>query len=131
MNYDDFLGQVQSRLKLASRAEAVRATRVILTTLGERLQAGEAKDLASPLPMEIDRFLLDADSGQRFSFDEFVKRIAAGENVDPPDAVYHAQQVMKLLHEAVPPGEMAQIRGQFPEDYTPLFKLVDTEAPAP
>ncbi|WP_455429877.1 DUF2267 domain-containing protein [Natronococcus zhouii] len=30
---------------------AVRATRAVLTTLGERVQEGEASNLAGPLPM--------------------------------------------------------------------------------
>lgn len=47
MNYDQFIGQVQSRLSLAGTGEAVRAIRGTLTTLGERVQADEAQDLAS------------------------------------------------------------------------------------
>lgn len=131
MNYDAFLGQVQSRLSLSSKQQAVRASRVILTALGERLQAGEAKDLAGTLPMEIDRFLLEADSGQRFDYGEFVSRVAAGLNADPPDAIYHAQQFVTVLADAVPPGELVQVRGQLTDDWEPLFKLVDSEAPTP
>jgi uncharacterized protein (DUF2267 family) len=131
VNYDRFLGQVQSRLRLSSRQEAVRATRVVLTALGERLQEGEAKDLAGPLPMEIDRFLLEADSGQRFPFDEFVARVADGERIDRADAVYHAQQLMTVVAEAVPSGEFRQVREQLPEDYEVLFRLVDTGTATP
>ncbi|HET7322932.1 MAG TPA: DUF2267 domain-containing protein, partial [Halococcus sp.] len=76
MNYDEFIGQVQYRAELGSRGEAVRATRATLKTLGERLQPDEAKDLASPLPREIDRFVATADSGQSFGYSEFVERVA-------------------------------------------------------
>ncbi len=79
MDYSDFIGQVQHRLQLGKQGQAVRAIRATLTTLGERLQEGEAKDLAGPLPMEIDWYLLQADSGQRFHFDEFVSRVAERE----------------------------------------------------
>ena len=128
MNYDDFMGQVQHRLELAKTSEAVRATRVVLTTLGERLQAGEAEDLASPLPMEIDRFLTEAESGQRFSFEEFVDRVAERGGEDRPEAIYHAKVVVGLLAEVVPEGEMTQVRDQLPDDYEALFEIVDREA---
>ncbi|MFB6122610.1 MAG: DUF2267 domain-containing protein [Haloferacaceae archaeon] len=76
MKYSDFIGEVQHRLELDSQGAAVRATRAVLTTLGERLGEGEADDLASPLPREIGRFLREAESGQRFSYQGFVERVA-------------------------------------------------------
>lgn len=68
MNFDQFTGQVQNRLELPGTGEAVRAIRATLMTLGERIQEGEAKDLAGPLPMEIDYYLTGAvtEHGQRF-----------------------------------------------------------------
>lgn len=62
MDFSEFVGQVQHRLELPGEGEALRAIRATLATLGERLQAGEAEDLAASLPMEIDRFLTEADS---------------------------------------------------------------------
>ena len=127
MNYDQFMGQVQNRLELASTGEAVQATRSVLTTLGERLQAGEAEDLAAPLPREVDRFLTTAESGQRFDFDEFVARVAERGDVDAPDAAYQAKVLVGLLGEVVPVGEMTQVEDQLPEDFDQLFELVDPE----
>jgi len=66
MNYKKFIGQVQHRLEYGQFGHAVRTTQAVLTTLGERIQEGEATDLASPLPMEIDRYLTEAEHGQRF-----------------------------------------------------------------
>jgi len=43
-----FIGQVQHRLEYGQFGHAVRTTRAVLTTLGERIQEGEATDLASP-----------------------------------------------------------------------------------
>lgn len=48
MNYDAFLGEVRNRAQLPSREDAVRVTRVTLETLSERLDPGEAGDLAAP-----------------------------------------------------------------------------------
>lgn len=86
MKYDEFIGQVQYRAELGLRGEALRATRTTLTTLGERLHPGEADDLASPLPMEIDRFVADADSGQSFDYSEFTDWVAERARVDEAEA---------------------------------------------
>ncbi|WP_135829310.1 DUF2267 domain-containing protein [Halorussus halobius] len=127
MQYDEFTGQIQSRLELSDTGRAVRATRAVLETLGERLQAGEATDLAGPLPMEIDYYLESADHGQRFDYDEFVDRVADRATVDASDANYHAQVVVGLVSELVARSEIEQVRAQLPDDFDPLFKLMDAE----
>lgn len=127
MKYDDFTGQIQNRLELPDTGRAVRATRAVLETLGERLQAGEATDLAGPLPMEIDYYLESADHGQRFDYDEFLDRVADRANVDASDANYHAQVVVGLVSELVARSEIEQVRAQLPDDFDPLFELVDAE----
>lgn len=131
MNYKEFVGAVQHRLEFGTFGEAVRATRATLTTLGERLEEGEATDLASPLPMEIDRFLEEAESGQRFTYEEFLDRVARREGVDRPEANYHAQQVVALLDEVVPAGNLVKVRDQLPEEYEQLFEFVDAEEVPP
>ena len=133
VNFDQFTGQVQSRLQLPGTGEAVRATRATVTTLGERIQADEADDLASPLPMEVDFYLTGAvrEHGQRFDWREFVDRVREREGMSDSDgradAAYHAKVVMALVAELVPEGELRQVRGQLPadEDWGKLFELVD------
>lgn len=127
MKYNEFVGQIQHRLELGKQGEAVRAIRAVLTTLGERLQAGEASDLAAPLPMEIDYYLESVDSGQRFDYDEFMSRVAERANADKSDANYYGQVVVGLVSELVPAGELEQVRAQLPEDFDPLFELADAE----
>ncbi|ELY45444.1 DUF2267 domain-containing protein [Natronorubrum tibetense] len=128
MNYKDFVGQVQHRLEYAQFGQAVRATRAVLTTLGERLQEGEATDLASPLPMEIDRYLTEAEHGQRFDYGEFLDRVAERGGVDRADANYHAQQIVALVAEVVPPGNIDKADAQLPDDFDTLFELIEAEA---
>ena len=130
VNYKDFIGQVQHRLELAELGPAVRETRAVLTTLGERLPEGEATDLASPLPMEIDRYLITADHGQRFDYSAFLDRVAerAGPGVDRADANYHAQQIVAVVGEVVPAGNLTKAQNALPEDYDPLFEMIDVEA---
>ena len=132
MNYSDFIGEVQHRLEMGTQGEAVRATRAVLTTLGERLQEGEATDLAGPLPMEIDYYLESANHGNRFDYDDFVRLVAERENMNPEDdddlsdAAYHGQAIVALVADNVPGGEMDQVRQQLPddEDWENLFELV-------
>lgn len=50
MDHDRFIGQMEDRARLDSRRSAERATRATLETLGERLDAGAAGNLAAQLP---------------------------------------------------------------------------------
>ncbi|AEH36489.1 DUF2267 domain-containing protein [Halopiger xanaduensis] len=141
-SYTDFVGEVQHRIEAGRQAEAVRTTRAVLETLGERVEEGAATDVASPLPMEIDRYLLAADHGQQFDFDEFVTRVRERLNyedldletgygrpsgIDESDAVFRAKAVVALLAERVPGGEIGNIEAQLPDEYGELFELVDAE----
>lgn len=127
MEYSEFTGEVQHRLELDTQGHAVQATRAVLTTLGERLQEGEATDLASPLPLEIDYYLLNADHGQRFDYPEFVERVADRAEVEEGEAAFYAQAVVDLLADVVPAGEIEDLQGQFPDDYDDLFEFIDAE----
>lgn len=141
-SYNDFVGEVQHRIEAGDQAEAVRTTRAVLSTLGERVEAGEATDLAGALPMEIDRYLLAADHGQVFDYDEFVDRVVekleyghleldpdygTPSAVEEPEAVYRAKAVVALLEETVPGGELADLDDQLPAAYDDLFEFVDVE----
>lgn len=124
MKHDEFVGAVQNRTELASRGEAIRVIRSVLTTLGERLQPGEASDLAGPLPMEIDIFLHDANSGQIFDYQEFVQRVAERARAEDADAAFYGQVVMDVIDETTPESELQDVRDQLPADYDDLFDLV-------
>lgn len=125
MNYSEFVGQVQHRLELPGEGEAVRATRAVLSTLGQRIMAGEADDLSASLPMEIDYFARHVDHGERFDLDEFLDRVAEIARVDRSDAFYYSQVIVALVAEVVSGGEIEQVRGQLPEEFDRLFELVD------
>lgn len=121
MEYHEFLGQVQHRARLGSFEEATRATRATLETLGERLFGGEAGNLASQLPLEIGRFLLEPTKKESFDVDEFFQRVSIREGADLPEAIFHARMVIDVLTEAVSPGLMAKVKAQLPSDYNKLF----------
>ncbi|MFC4552588.1 MULTISPECIES: DUF2267 domain-containing protein [Halorussus] len=127
MQFKDFVGEVQHRLELSDLGRAVRATRAVLTTLGERLQEGEAADLAGPLPMEVDYYLESAESGQRFDYDEFVERVQERAEVKRSDADYYGKIVVGLVSELISRAEIEEVRSLLPPDYDDLFALVDAE----
>ena len=126
MNYGEFIGQVQYRAELGSRGEAVRATRATLQTLGDRLQPDEADDLASVLPMEIDRFLTTADSGQLFGYGAFGDPFDERAEADKSAAGFYARVVMDVLNDAIPPGEREDVESQLPGEFGDLFDLTET-----
>src|ERR1700704_1363989 len=97
MTYDEFIGQVQSRARLGTSGDAVRATRATLEVLGQRLFGGEAKDLAAQLPQEIGYYLRQAETSESFGLDEFFKRVSERERVDLPVAVHHARVVISVV----------------------------------
>lgn len=132
MNFDEFTGQVQHRLQLSGTGEAVRATRATLSTLGERIPAGAAADLAASLPMEIRWYLTGAvhEHGQRFDWAEFLTRVSEIEGSDRSTAAYHARVIVDLVRTQVPASDFQQLRDQLPEhhedeDWGSLFEVVD------
>lgn len=124
MQYDQFIGEVQNRARLASQGEAVRAVEATLQTLAERLTGGEVKDLAAQLPQEIAFFLRGegAARGERLSLQSFLERISLRENVDLPKSIHHARAVLEVLQEAVSPGEIEDVLAQLPQEYRKLFE---------
>ena len=132
MNFDEFTGEVQHRLQLPGTGESVRAIRATLMTLGERLPAGNAEDLAGSLPMEIEWYMTGAvhEHGQRFDWQEFVNRISEIEQADPADAAYHARVIVDLIEAIVPASDFRQLRDSLPqsrgsENWGQLFEVVD------
>jgi uncharacterized protein (DUF2267 family) len=132
MNFDEFTGDVQHRLELAGTGETVRVIRATLSTLGQRIPAGNAEDLAASLPMEIKWYLTGAvdEHGQRFDWSEFVTRVGDITGADPADAAYQARVIVDLVSEVVPESDFHQLRDQLPEsgddeDWGQLFEVVD------
>lgn len=130
MKYDRFVGQVQSRARLGTSGEAVRAIRATLEVLGQRLAGNQAGHLAAQLPDEVGYYLMQApNDGERFDLTEFYDRVSRHGNQDLPDAVFQARVVMSVVQEAVTPGEFEHLRAQLPAEYNPLFETEDIQQP--
>lgn len=122
MEYNEFVGRVHNRAKMASTGEAVQAIRATLQTLGERVTPGQADDLAAQLPEELGLYLKMAEGVEQFELEEFFERVTKREGIDRPDAVYHARVVIDVLLEAVTTGEIEDLLSQLPDSFRPLFE---------
>lgn len=141
-SYTDFTGEVQHRISEDTQAEAVRTIRAVLETLGECVDQGGATDIASPLPMEIGRYLLTVDHGQTYDYDTFVERVVERLNyedldldaaygtpapVEPGEAVFRIKAVVALVVQVLPGGQYDHIEAQLAEDFHEIFEFVEAE----
>jgi uncharacterized protein (DUF2267 family) len=124
MQFHEFLGRVQNRAQLSSLGDAEIATRATLTTLRERLAGGEPKDLAAQLTDSIAKYLEapGREEPDRFSLEEFYKRVQQRADIDHETAVFQARAVMSVLRDAVTAGEISDVCAQLPAEYAPLFQ---------
>lgn len=124
MTHDQFIGEVQSRARLASRGEAERAVRATLSTLAERLAGGEADDLAAQLPAEIAEHLRghEGEEFERMSLQDFYRKVSEREGREASQAAFHAKAVLSVLREAVSRGEFEDIEQQLPPEFDELLK---------
>lgn len=123
MKYDQFIKHVQQEAQLNSREDAERATQATLETIKERIVGNEASQLAAQLPKELGQYLhgREGEDGGYFKFDEFCQRVSEKEGVEPSVAANHAKAVFTVLQQAVTPGEFADVRANFSDDYEELF----------
>jgi uncharacterized protein (DUF2267 family) len=119
MQEHEFVSAVKESLGLPDNQSAERAVRATLTVLGQRLQGGEAKDLASQLPGGLKDVLPTEGGGERFDVDTFYQRIAEqeGDGVTVAQARQHARAIAKGLETALSDGEWQNFTSQLPQDF--------------
>ncbi len=121
MKHDEFRKRVREVAELETNEEAERAIQATFETLRERLAGNEPNNLADQLPPEIAEPLRGEGGQDRFSLDEFYRRVAEKEGVEQDEATIHARAVASVLQEAVTTGEMNDIREQLKPEYKELF----------
>ncbi len=125
MQYQEFVNRVNERISTEAAGEAEIAIQATLATLGERITGGEAEDLASQLPAELQAQLTAENprgEAEGFSLTEFYRRVTEREGaLSAAEATDHARAVMAVLSDAVSGGELADIQRQLPEEFEPLF----------
>jgi uncharacterized protein (DUF2267 family) len=129
MEYKEFIQHVQKEAEPAASDEAAAAIKAVLGTLGEMLSPMERRHLAAQLPKPLKDFVTtwmerppkEKGRPRRFGLEEFYQRVAARSEVRYPTAVKRTQAVMKVLREAVAPGELADIFRELPQEYEELL----------
>jgi len=123
MKYDEFIKHVQSVAQLDSRQAAEQATRATLETIAERIVGDEASQLAAQLPAELGQSLRghEGENGNFFSLQEFYRRVSQKAGVEPVAAAMQVRAVFTVLNQAVTPGEFADVKANFSDDYSELF----------
>lgn len=119
MQEHEFVAAVKESLGLPDNQSAERAVRATLTVLGQRLEGGEAKDLASQLPGGLADALPNEGAGERFDVSTFYERIAEqeGDGVTVAQARQHARSIAKGLENALTDGEWHNFTSQLPKDF--------------
>lgn len=119
MQEHEFVSAVKESLDLPDNRSAERAVKATLTVLGQRLEGGEAKDLASQLPGGLADALPNEGGGERFDVDTFYQRIAdqEGDGVTVAQARQHARAIAKGLETALTDGEWQNFTSQLPQDF--------------
>jgi uncharacterized protein (DUF2267 family) len=129
MEYNEFVKRVQDQAELPGPDEAGAAIKAVLGTLGEMLSPMERRHLAAQLHKPLKDFVTawmerppkEKGRPHRFGLEEFYQRVAARSDVRYPAAVKRSQAVMKVLREAVAPGELADIFRELPQEYEELL----------
>jgi uncharacterized protein (DUF2267 family) len=128
LQYSEFLRRVEDQIAANrsvtdARRTAENAITATLETLNERISGGEARDLTAQLPEEIQPALRPkAEEAEGFLLEEFYRRVAEREGVDIETARVDASAVMRVLREAVTPGELDDVMAQLPEDFNALLR---------
>jgi uncharacterized protein (DUF2267 family) len=125
--YERFITTVAQQADLGWE-DAERAARATLETLAERLSSGEARDIAEHLPPQIRAWLPAIGGAEPFHADEFVRRVAEREGVDPQAAERHVRAVFVALGRFLPRQELSDMAAELAEDYGPLLEGIE---PAP
>jgi uncharacterized protein (DUF2267 family) len=119
--YERFITAIEQRAGI-SWEKAERAAQATLTTLGERIGAGDARALARELPGDLGTWLLDATpDAEPFGVEEFIRRVADREGVDTDTAERHAAAVFVALARLVRSSRLAHVTAQLSKDYGRLL----------
>jgi uncharacterized protein (DUF2267 family) len=129
MDYQGFITTVQEKAHVPAE-EAERVTCLTLHTLGQRISAGEAEDLAKRLPDKLRSCIDPERQPEKFDLDEFIRRIEGPMGTDHSTAEQAARAVFAALWTAVGRDEFADMRSQLPKDFDPLLDEAVAEAPS-
>ena len=93
-----------------------------LTRLADRIDAGEARNLARELPDEIAPWLATTTPAERLDIDEsFIQRIADRGATDPDEGRQAIDAVFEMLAMRIAGGEVDDLRARLPVEFHPAL----------
>ena len=122
MDSGQFLNRV-SELTGFDRDRSGLLVRTTLVTLGTRITAGEADDLAAQLPDALAACLQHESDPCRFDPGEFKRRVARIVPLANDQAAPAIRAGFTVLGEAVSEGELRQVLGQLGGEYESLVGM--------
>ncbi|MEU0742536.1 DUF2267 domain-containing protein [Streptomyces sp. NPDC006134] len=130
--WTDMVEEVRAAGQYATRAEAERVTRIVLSALGGHVIGDERVDLAQALPEEAARVVASQIPATRpLTASEFVDSVAARiEGSTPATARWDVSSVLSVLPPLVGDDLITRILAQLPPGYALLFGRADL-SPAP
>lgn len=124
MDNNEFIDAVARRAGTSSE-QATAIARATLRTLAERIDGGEARDLAAQLPEELRAYTFTpSETGDRFGLDIFVQRVSGRAEVDGALAKSGIRAVFDTIREAVTPGEYDDVITQLPAEFWEITEPV-------
>ena len=112
MQYQEFIASASARTGRPPEV-AESLTHATLRVLAERLTGGEARDLASQLPKELQPDLIPpTQEAQPLESEDFVRRVAEQAHVGEDEARRAVAAVLTTTREAVTPGEWEDVASQ-------------------
>jgi uncharacterized protein (DUF2267 family) len=122
-SYDRLLKMIAERADGLDRARCERALLLSLCMLCRRLTSGEAEHLIAQLPSRLWHELDQCRDGpDRTVTRETIRaEIARALGIEGGRAGTVIAAVFDAVAEVVTPGQMAEVRGQLPDDLKPLF----------
>jgi uncharacterized protein (DUF2267 family) len=121
MQYEEFIASASARTGRPPEV-AESLTHATLRVLAERLSGGEARDLASQLPKELQPDLIPpTQEAQPLGSQDFVHRVAEQANVDEGEARRAVAAVLTTTRDAVTPGEWEDVASQMGRELDDLM----------
>jgi uncharacterized protein (DUF2267 family) len=121
LDYDRFI-ELVAQWADTGFDSAERAVRATLETLADRIDRGEARQIAERLPPEIAPWVATALPAQRFDVDEFLRRVADREGVRIDEAERQARAVFWVLRHVLE-KQFDDLVAELPKDFAPLLGL--------
>ncbi|WP_341716172.1 DUF2267 domain-containing protein [Micromonospora sp. FIMYZ51] len=126
MDDNQFIDSVADRTG-ASAEQATAIARATLTTLAERIDGGEARDLADRLPEALRAYAFaSGETAEPFGLDVFVQRVGGRADVEPDLAEAGIRAVFDTIRDTIGAGDYDDVIAQLPAE---LWQVADPNPP--